>query len=160
MKMRVSRKGISPLIATVLLIAFTITIATLLASWMTGFTTTQTETTGTTADAEIKCAYGSITIKSMKYNNSDTKLYAEIENNAGDVDLSNITFSIILANSSTYTYSTTCNCNDETLRAAETKIYSNSSVVGGCNIDKVYVTSNCRNAYDVINSNKIDFYNC
>ncbi len=152
------KKAISPLIATVLLIAFTITIATILASWMTGFTTTQTETAGGKAREEIACAYGSLAIKSMKYNNSENKLYGEIENEMGDTDLSNITFSVILANSSSYGYSVTCNCDDETLHAAETKIYSNSSVADGCSIRKVIVSSNCRNAKD--ETDKIDFYGC
>lgn len=154
------KKAISPLIASVLLIAFTITVATIIASWVTTFTTGQTELTEEKAKQRITCAFGSLNIEEAKYNNTETKLFLRIENTQGDMDLSNITFNVIMKNASTFFYHTTCNCNDETLRSAEIKIYSNSSVADGCNIDMVRVSTNCPDAYDDVYSSQITFSGC
>lgn len=48
-------KGVSPLIATVLLIAFTLSIAGLLGSWLSSMTKTQTENIGKSTVDVINC---------------------------------------------------------------------------------------------------------
>lgn len=153
-------KAISPLIATVLLIAFTLTVATILANWVSTFIKTQTEEVGEKSTVKIKCAFGSLEIDTAKYNNTNTRLLVILKNQAGDTDLQNITFSIILKNSSTYAYPTSCNCGDETLYRGETKAYSNSSIQNGCSIDKVIVTTNCPDAKDDVSASSIDFSAC
>jgi len=50
-----NKKGISPLIATVLIIGFTIVLAVLVITWISGTVTTQTENTDCLADANSKC---------------------------------------------------------------------------------------------------------
>jgi len=49
------RKGVSPLIATVLLIAFTLSIAGLLGGWLTSMTKTQTENIDQSSREVINC---------------------------------------------------------------------------------------------------------
>jgi len=51
-----SKRGISPLIATVLLIGFTIVLAALIMQWGSSLLKEQTETTGTTSKAQIACS--------------------------------------------------------------------------------------------------------
>lgn len=154
------QKAISPLIATVLLIAFTMTVATILANWVTTFTKGQTEEVGEKSTVRIKCSFGSLDIDTAKYNNTNTRLVVVLKNMAGDTDLQNVTFNIILQNSSSYTYPASCNCGDEILYRGETKAYSNSSIQEGCNIAKLVVTTNCADAKDEISSSKIDFSAC
>ncbi|MFH8080960.1 MAG: archaellin/type IV pilin N-terminal domain-containing protein [Candidatus Aenigmatarchaeota archaeon] len=48
-------KGVSPLIATVLLIAFTLSIAGLLGGWLSGLTKTQTETIEKSSEETMNC---------------------------------------------------------------------------------------------------------
>ncbi|MEM5777559.1 MAG: archaellin/type IV pilin N-terminal domain-containing protein [Candidatus Aenigmatarchaeota archaeon] len=48
-------KGVSPLIATVLLIAFTLSIAGLLGGWLSGLTKTQTETLEKSSKETMNC---------------------------------------------------------------------------------------------------------
>jgi len=48
-------KGVSPLIATVLLIAFTLSIAGLLGGWLSGLTKTQTETLEKSSQETMNC---------------------------------------------------------------------------------------------------------
>lgn len=49
-------KGLSPVVATVLLIAFAVAIAGLVAIWLTGFTTSTTEFTSEQGDKLTACA--------------------------------------------------------------------------------------------------------
>ena len=50
------RKGISPMIATVLLIAFTVAVGGIISMWLTTMASTQTTTTGSAAEKQILCA--------------------------------------------------------------------------------------------------------
>ena len=53
---RKNKKGISPLIATVLIIAFTIAVAVIIMSWGTRFVRETTETTSEKTEEELACA--------------------------------------------------------------------------------------------------------
>ena len=49
-------KGISPIIATVLLVAFTVAVGGILSIWATTLTTTQTQTVGNQTGGQIVCS--------------------------------------------------------------------------------------------------------
>ena len=49
-------KAISPMVAVVLLIAFTVAIGGILSLWLTGFTETTTQSVGTASKNQTKCA--------------------------------------------------------------------------------------------------------
>ena len=49
-------KGLSPMIAVVLLVAFTVGIGGILSLWLTGLTTSQTQTVSNSSNAQIKCS--------------------------------------------------------------------------------------------------------
>ncbi len=55
-------KGISPLIASVLLVAFTMAVAAVLVTWITGFTQQQTETIGSRGSQQTICSYSGLSI--------------------------------------------------------------------------------------------------
>jgi len=59
-------KGISPMIAVVLLIAFTVAVGGILSLWLTTLTTTQTGATGTAAEKQILCARSVLEISEAK----------------------------------------------------------------------------------------------
>ncbi|MDP2907385.1 MAG: hypothetical protein Q8O03_05585 [Nanoarchaeota archaeon] len=50
------KKGISPLIATVLIIGFTVALAAIIITWSTGFTKKMQEQTEQTANTQVICA--------------------------------------------------------------------------------------------------------
>lgn len=54
--MKMSKKGISPLIATVLILAFTVALAAIIMNWGTGFTKDLLKTTSKGSTANIACA--------------------------------------------------------------------------------------------------------
>lgn len=157
------KKAISPLIATVLLIAFTMTIAVLVQNFFTGFFSTQQSSTTDKATTTLNCAYAKIRINSISYNGTSTTLKTRITNenqNSKDSALANITFSLIMQDGSSSSYGASCNCADESLYPGDTKIYANVSVAGGCNITAVYVSSSCANARDTATASGIDFSGC
>jgi flagellin-like protein len=63
----VERKGISPMIAIVLLIAFTVAVGGILSLWLTTLTSTQTTTTGSAAEKQILCARSVLEITEVYY---------------------------------------------------------------------------------------------
>jgi len=157
------KKAISPLIATVLLIAFTMTIAVLIQNFFTGFFSTQQSSTTEKSTATLNCAYAKLKINSISYNGTSTTLKARITNenqNSKDSALMNITFSIITQDGASSSYGASCNCADELLYPGDTKVYSNISVANGCNITSVYVSSNCANAKDTAAASDIGFSGC
>lgn len=72
-------KGVSPLIAAVLLIAFTLAIGGFMSSWLQNMARTQTETASKNADAG--CSYLNINPTNATFNASgDNRLVLTIEN--------------------------------------------------------------------------------
>jgi flagellin-like protein len=65
----VERKGISPMIAIVLLIAFTVAVGGILSLWLTTLTSTQTTTTGSAAEKQVLCARSVLEITEVYYEN-------------------------------------------------------------------------------------------
>jgi flagellin-like protein len=63
-------KGVSPLIATVLLIAFTLSIAGLLGGWLSGLTKTQTETLEKSSQETMNCTGSVLNIISVLCGNT------------------------------------------------------------------------------------------
>ena len=101
-----SKKAISPLIAAVLLIAFTMAIAGILVSWMTGFTKTETNYVGDKADNQIVCTYAGLDAKKndVSYNFSGSSSTVNVSVlNSGDQALYNFTF-LVKTNSNIYTF--------------------------------------------------------
>lgn len=89
-------KGISPLVAVIMLIAFTMVVAGILASWATQFATTQREQIQTCSEARILLQKG-------LYNNATQTLDILILNDGG-VPLSGFTALLTRTNESVSSY--------------------------------------------------------
>ncbi|HLC76957.1 MAG TPA: archaellin/type IV pilin N-terminal domain-containing protein [archaeon] len=85
--MILNKKGVSPLIATVLLIAVTMAIAGVMATWATTFTAGKVEEANVGADC-----IGAIDISSLAFSNTTVTL--KIRNVAERINLTNIKASI------------------------------------------------------------------
>ncbi len=144
-------KGISPLIATVLLISFTVAVAGIIATWITGFATTTSESVSKQSNNEINCAYGAINIRSLRY--ASPYLSGLIENN-GQIDLGNISISIVYQNATSEKVSLcksgmtgqSCSVSNLTLRVSEQQSFNFS--LNGSNYEEIRVVSNCSNVVD------------
>ena len=79
-------KGISPIVATVLLIAFTLAVASLLGGWLTSLTKTQTDTIEQGTSKAVNCSSAVIDIVNVICANSSQQLKVAI-NNVGQNEL-------------------------------------------------------------------------
>lgn len=88
-------KGISPFIATVLLIAFTVAIGALISVWFTNVTSSQTQTVQSGSDALSKCASTSMTVNEVRYaGNGSSSLVNVTVSSSGTQSLKNVTISV------------------------------------------------------------------
>jgi len=101
------KKGISAMIATVLLIAFTVAVGGILSIWLTSLTNTQTESTGTAAERQVLCARSVLGISEVtsKFGSGTDMFNITVVYNYGTEDLYyfNITFVDDMRNSLTVT---------------------------------------------------------
>jgi flagellin-like protein len=87
---KITMKGISPMIAIVLLIAFVVAIGGILSVWLTGLTTTQTGVVGTAAEKQVKCAASVLDITevtSILGNSNGDLLNVTVKYTTGSEDL-------------------------------------------------------------------------
>ena len=87
-------KGISPMIATVLLIAFTVAVGGILSVWLASLTTTQTGTVGTAGEKAAQCGATSISVREVRYATGQTRVNVTITHSTGTQALRNLTISV------------------------------------------------------------------
>ena len=87
-------KGISPLIAAVLLIGFTVAVGGIIGIWLTSLTKTQTSTVEDFGEKQAKCAGSTLTIKEAKYNMSSTFVNVTLTYETGTERLFNLTVEV------------------------------------------------------------------
>jgi flagellin-like protein len=95
-------KGISPLVATVLLIAFTVAVAGVVSMWVTSFTKSTTTIAERQSRERINCTYGSIALSNVNYCSTTGYLSGRLANN-GIVTLGSIRLQEIYENGSSPT---------------------------------------------------------
>lgn len=144
-------KGISPIIASVLLIAFTVAVAGIVISWGSNFFTTSTKDIGTAADKEITCSRGSVNIRNLKFSNP--RLSGIIENN-GQIALGNFTLSIVYQNATSENIelcapaSGAVNCTTSNLSLAVSHQATFNITIAGTNYQEIRATTNCSSVVD------------
>ncbi len=73
-------KGISPMIAVVLLIAFTIAVGGLVSIWLSNLSSTTTTTTGAATEKQILCAPSVLTVSEVTYTPNTTSAGSDAVN--------------------------------------------------------------------------------
>ena len=133
-------KGISPLIASVLLIAFTVAVATIVMGWFTTFTRTTTANVSTQANNVVGCSSASVQITHV-YNGR------VIVENTGFKNFTNVVAAII------NTSGGMCNSTATTLAQGQIKAIT---VTGDCGtlddttFDRAVVTTDCGGISDTV----------
>ena len=89
------------MIATVLLIAFTVAIGGILSVWLTSMASTQTETTGSAANAQTLCARSVLVIKEVDYSTT-ANANITVGYNYGTENITNITVYLIDSKRASY----------------------------------------------------------
>ncbi|MEM7818913.1 MAG: archaellin/type IV pilin N-terminal domain-containing protein [Candidatus Aenigmatarchaeota archaeon] len=145
-------KGISPLVATVLLIAFTVAAAAIISFWLIPFLTSISQSTTEEADIQLKCSRGGISLFDLKYNLSSSYLSGKIEN-TGSVSLGSLALQILYLNSTVekielcYSGGNVLPCEKSNLTLLPRDIISFSIKIPN-NYDVLTLTTNC-SAYGV-----------
>lgn len=91
------RKGISPIIASVLLLAVTITVVSVFMGWAPNIADTVTDSAENQTLHRINCDKASININSAFYNSSSTNLTVSVRNN-GRIALEKVSLAAFDAN--------------------------------------------------------------
>ena len=92
LKQNINKKGVSPLIATVLLISLVIILIVTIVFWVKGFVNERISKEGALADAELKCTEINLDIKNIQATDG-INLIVELQN-AGSEDIAGIIFKI------------------------------------------------------------------
>ncbi len=125
-------KGISPLLASILLIAFTLTVAVIIGGWLTSISSQQTSNIGGTANQTVTCSKAVLSFVSIPNNNT------AVIQNAGQIDLTG-TFTVTCGT----TINTTNSVNLP--KGAMASLSSSGCAVSG---NKIRVSSNvCPSVY-------------
>lgn len=152
-------KGISPLIATVLLIAFTVAVAGLLSTWLTGFTSQSTKQVSESSSTTLSCSYGGVSFGSLKFSSGTSTIAGNIEN-TGTVSLGNISIQVIYANKSISTYllclsgGVGSNCTAKNMSISPRDLVT-FNVSTSSTYDTIRVSTNCSSVYDTANSGDV-----
>lgn len=128
-------KGVSPLIAAVLVIAFTLAVAVVIGSWLTQMAKTQTETVESSMGAQVNCTKARLEIIDVACVDNDLTIAIA---NLGPVELSNPSFYARLTNGTSATWST-----DDTISPGGQLINRTSPGWDGGILDYVSVTALC-----------------
>lgn len=142
-------KGITPLIASVLLIAFTLVIAGIYSGWITSFTKSTAEDVQKKSEVRVTCSYGGIALSNLKYNTtaSNGNLTGTIENTdiitLGDVDIE-----IFFTNNTRYLSDLNKN-----LQPGEKDTFNIR--INTTTYDKIRVKTNCSNVFDELTSSYV-----
>lgn len=136
-------KGVSPLIASVLLIAFTVAVATLIMGWFTTFTRTTTTNVSAQAEDVVGCSSASIQIRHVY----DGIVLVE---NTGFKDFTTVVAAIINNTGGI------CNSTATSLARGEIKAISVSGDCGtdldDTTFDRAIVTTECGGVSDITTS--------
>ncbi len=142
-------KGISPLVATVLLIAFVVSVAGILSIWLNSLTVSTTQLVGGEASTAITCSYGGIKLSDLSFSNGF--LTGGIEN-TGSITLGNLSLQIIYQNLTAQRIylclqaGVAKSCSAATLSLfPRDLVYFNVSI--SSNYDKIRVLTNCTSVY-------------
>lgn len=146
-------KGISPLLATILLIAFTVAVSGIISLWLISFSKTTTTTVGTEAETQLVCSYAGISLYDVKYSNN--YLSGTIEN-VGSVPLGNISLQVIYTNATQQKFelclvgnqAISCSVSNISLTSYGDIVTFNISI-GGSNYNKIRAIGNCSTAYEI-----------
>jgi flagellin-like protein len=132
-------KGLSPLIASVILIAIAITIAGIFSGWFTDFIKAIASMVQGREGSRVECSYGGIALDDLEYNTTSKYLSGYIEN-TGIITLGDIELVILYDNATTE--------EKDLNKVIEPREKDFFDVIVNENYEKVRVLTNCSDVFD------------
>lgn len=153
-----TKKAVSPLIASVLLVSMALTIIYIISNWSTGFTAKETKLIQEKGDTDIQCSSAGLAIDNVSYNCTSGKVSLEAYN-SGTKDLSNFKIIMLLTNASSYTVNAEPNV---TLYSGDMQTFYSSINVTFPLINRIMLKSGIcpLTAKSEIEGSKITAYGC
>lgn len=151
-------KGISPFIAVILLIAFTVGVSGIISVWLSGYTQTTSNIVSNQSTTEITCTYGGISLKNLKY--SVGNVSGTIEN-TGTISLKEIQIQALFKNATSLkvamcgTATAPFNCSSANLSLSSREAASFNVSIGGSNYNDIRVITNCASVYDEVDASEV-----
>ncbi len=148
-------KAISPMIAVVLLIAFTVAVGGLLSVWFASLTTSQTSTISSGSEALAKCASSSLAISEVRYPSSGSPRLVNVTlTSSGSQNLKNITITVVGGGASTNSVVFFNASGDDMIPG--TAFATSISTTGGASLPPELVSANafCQTKYTLSGSCK------
>ncbi len=149
-------KGLSPLVASVLLVAFTMAVAAIIVTWITGFTQQQTTVVAQRGDQQTKCAYSTLYVSRTDVSVIGNTINLTVTYTAGTETLNITGIEVRDANGISYV-NTTIPSTDNTTRniglGSVTKFTNyilSGSLPGGVSWNRVRVTALCQNQVAIL----------
>jgi flagellin-like protein len=138
-------KGISPLVASVLLIAFTVAIATIIMGWMGTFTRETTASISNKTTEAVDCASASINIDDVYISGVTVRA---IVRNTGFANYLNLTNAVLYKTDGSFWTNTTTGAllNRGQVRLIE--FYNTTTALTTATFSKVVVTTQCGGVSD------------
>ena len=144
-------KGLSPFIATVLLVAFAIAVAAIFGGWMSSFTKETTEEVGERSEKRVTCSYGGIALEDLEYNKTIANFTGKVEN-TDIIPLGNIDFEIFYDDDTRGKLDL-----NMTLEPGEKNTFNqNVTKMNTTTYNKIRVITNCSNVYDEATSSDVN----
>ncbi len=154
------RKGISPLIASVLLVAFTMAVAAIIVTWITGFTQQQTTNIGTRGERQVLCSYSVLSVDRDDVNVVGAFLNATVTYSGGTEKINITGFTVRDANGVTYVNITAIGAdpNAINMQVGENRKFVNYNITNsipiGVALAEFRVTGLCQSQYVVVGTVK------
>ena len=147
------------MVATVLLIAFTVGVGGIISVWITGFTQTSSKIVSKEGEGQILCSNGAIDLSNLRYSSSTNNMSGIVKNN-GRITLGNITLQVIGTNGTQRSIplnDSEAGSSGNYLALRPGQIFSFNQSVGtvGSNYDKVWIYSNCSSVTDIAGRNDV-----
>ena len=141
-------KGLSPLIAIVLLIAITLTVISIMMGWVTDLVTGQTGTIGNKTSEAVECTGAVITIDDVYIDFSTNRSRVHVRN-SGQLDLGITSASLTNQRGEKASNLTAFPITGFDKGNIEEIVFNITNVITVCgNFSKVIVATNCGNAKD------------
>jgi len=145
------KKGVSPFISTVLLIAFAIAVAAIFGGWLSTFTQTTTGEVQERSEKRVTCSYGGIALEDLEYNKTTGNFSGKVEN-TDIIVLGDIDFEIFYTDASKSELDL-----NMTLEPGEKDVFNqNVTKMNTTSYNKIRAITNCSNVYDEAISSEVN----
>jgi flagellin-like protein len=141
------RKGVSPFIASVVLIALAVTVAGVFSAWLTSFTKETAKEVEKHSEKRVICSYGGIALEDLKYNKTTGNFSGKVEN-IDIIPLGNIDLEIFYGDDTRGKIDLNL-----TLEPGEKDVFNIDVLkMNTTAYNKIRVITNCSNVYDEVSS--------